>query len=471
MAELSIKHNFVPKKLSYKPCAVVMGRTGCGKTTLVNKLCGTDHQSGAGAGSVTRELYRNDVVHGKHPFLIIDTPGTNSSSETYKHAYLLRAALTATKINTIFIVTKYDCRFDTMLESCYEVERPVFDYDRKIVVIISHWDQSKEPERDRPQIGDLFEDYCSSIIFYSEQNPVEDIANLMYNCISNMTPEQITVTDEEFFLKFNVAEIKLKIKDSVNQYRKKADALCAEYSALVVSAKSQSEEERDEILHLLIVELKYAMETLLKTFQIEHGVQMQELDYYTLYIKLEGENLKRCDDFVEKVVPLMSYNLFDNQDPRNLIKRCPHCQLIWFKTEGCDGETTCGNNEFRNHSDSHGRLFYKYQLERANGKLRWFKMPDVKNIPAPQMHSAPFGSSRRAARASELRFSSLPPAKEARGCGETFVWSDLPKIEDELILELFKVKTIEQAKQVIEGDKFKEARQNYEKSIDTSFHS
>jgi len=25
------------------------------------------------------------------------------------------------------------------------------------------------------------------------------------------------------------------------------------------------------------------------------------------------------------------------------MKRCPHCNLIWQKLEGCDGTTTCGN--------------------------------------------------------------------------------------------------------------------------------
>jgi hypothetical protein len=56
------------------------------------------------------------------------------------------------------------------------------------------------------------------------------------------------------------------------------------------------------------------------------------------------------------------------------------------------------------------------------------------------------------------------------GCGKKFKWSDLPKIEDELILELFKVKTIDQAKQLIQAGNFTEARQSYESAIDTTFH-
>ncbi|CAF1426281.1 unnamed protein product [Adineta ricciae] len=326
-----------------------------------------------------------------------------------------------------------------MLENCYEVERPVFHYEQKIVVIVSHWDQSKEPEKDYPQICALFEDYCSSIIFYSDKMPIDQLVESMYTFLSNMTPEQITITDEEFFLKFNVAEIKLQIKDSVNQYRKKADAVFTEYSNLVVSAKSQPKDEQDEILHVVIVEFKNEMENLLQTFRNTH----------------EGENLKRCDEFVEKVVPLMSYNLFDNKDPRNLIKRCPHCELIWFKTEGCDGVTSCGNKDFTHSFNSSGKRHWKYILQRIGGELRLVKQPDIWRISV-----------------GPKKFDDSPYTKsKGVGCGKSFTWSELPKVEDELILELFKVKTVEQAKQLIEAGHFKEVRQNYEKSIDTTFHS
>ncbi|CAF4424564.1 unnamed protein product [Rotaria sp. Silwood2] len=122
------------------------------------------------------------------------------------------------------------------------------------------------------------------------------------------------------------------------------------------------------------------METLLQEFQQQHGNTMIELDYYAFSIKMEKENVKICDEFVEKVVPWMSYSLTDNQDPRNLIKRCPHCKLIWFKTEGCDGSTFCGNNDFESRKDVSKKAFWKYQLERIGGKLIFIKNPASENI-------------------------------------------------------------------------------------------
>jgi predicted GTPase len=78
----------------------------------------------------------------------IDTPGTDRSTEPYKHAILLREGLTATKINTIFLIIKYDTRFEKMTENYSQHELPLCKYGKKIVVMISHWDQSKNPQSD-----------------------------------------------------------------------------------------------------------------------------------------------------------------------------------------------------------------------------------------------------------------------------------------------------------------------------------
>jgi predicted GTPase len=163
---------------------------------LVNGLCGTKHAAGEGRGSVTRNLFRNDVSWGEYAFSLIDTPGTDSSTETYKHAYLLKHALTATKINTIFIVIKYDGRFDKMIDNYFEVEQPVKNNANKIVVMVSYGDQSKNPEKSFKEICKLFEEECPNVvnlIFYSEGSSKPQIANLMYNCISNMKEERLDI--------------------------------------------------------------------------------------------------------------------------------------------------------------------------------------------------------------------------------------------------------------------------------------
>jgi GTPase SAR1 family protein len=462
-----IKQQLPVKKIRYKPIAVVMGKTGAGKTTLINILCETQHEAGDGVESFTRNLFLNDVSWGNYAFSLIDTPGTDNPTETYKHAYLLKHALTTLEINTIFIVIKYDNRFKNIIDNYLEVEQPVYNYTNKIVVMISHWDLTKTPNMSYCEICELFQQNCpkvSNLIFYSEQSSVMEITNLMYSCISNMEKEKLKITEEEFLLKFNIYEMRGPMKVLFGEFKRYMESLKLQYIRLIESAQSQSPEDRDEVLHMTIVTFKEEMEKKLQEFRQKHNVVLEDLNYYAFCINIEKEHVKICDNFVEMVRSLMSYDLFDNQDPRNLIKRCPHCHLIWFKTEGCDGKTWCGNNGFKNPHDVKSKFYWKkYRIERIDGELQW-----TKNSIEPSVEKSIEYTSTTTLTTSEHRNNTKP---KRIGCGKKFKWSDEPKIEDNLILELFAVKTIDQAKQLIQNGSFIEVRQNYESGIDLTFHS
>ena len=69
-----------------------MGEVGSGKTTMFNKVCGTQFEAGWSLNSLTRGLFIHDSAHSYFPFTLIDTPGTNSTEEPMKHAILLMEA-------------------------------------------------------------------------------------------------------------------------------------------------------------------------------------------------------------------------------------------------------------------------------------------------------------------------------------------------------------------------------------------
>jgi GTPase Era involved in 16S rRNA processing len=71
-----------------------MGEVGCGKTTIFNKVCNTHFEAGWSKDSLTRGLFMHDSAHSYYPFTLVDTPGTNSKEEKFKHAVLLREAFT-----------------------------------------------------------------------------------------------------------------------------------------------------------------------------------------------------------------------------------------------------------------------------------------------------------------------------------------------------------------------------------------
>lgn len=445
-----IQHKVCTKTQRYKPNAILVGLTGAGKTSLGNKLCGTNHNAGAGRGSVTQQNFRNNVSVGMNSFWLIDTPGTDSSIDTYKHAYLLRKALTSTAISTIFVVVKFENRFEKMVDTFYSL--PVHLFKEKIVVMISHLDLSHNVEKDFKEICELFAEQCpdvANIIFYSEQSQPNEIADHMFSCISNMSASKLEISDEDFQLKFNTVEATVQIRRSFNEYKRKAQNLAAEYTSYIRSDDLEKHgTDKDDVLHMMIVKFKNELDDMYECFVKEHGGNMTGMNYFTFSIKMQTENVKLCDDFSDAVVPLMSYNLFDNQDPRNLIKQCPNCNLIWYKTEGCDGATTCGNHGFQ--SGSSVKAFFNFIMTRVNGRLEIKKIE--KETVAPPTPT-------RAVTSTYV------------GCNVSFVWKDLPKLDDELILSLYKVKTIDEAKEIVKAERYSKLRTSYESLFDYSYYN
>jgi small GTP-binding protein len=437
------------KYIDYIPCGVILGQIGVGKTTVFNLLCGTHHSAEEAAGSVTKKLYFHSVNVGNYPFNLIDTPGMNSKHETYKHAVLIRESLTAKKVNTIFIIVKFESRYEEILDAFLEVQELVYQYNEKIVLMVSHWDACKYPRKAFDEICKMFNNCCSNIICYSEKSSPKELVKLMYSCLSSMRTEMLEIKDDDFFLRYNICEQKASLTKSIKEYEMNLRKSSADYSEQLktIIQKDASEEERDDILHCLIVSYRNEIEGLGDEFIRKHSGDLTEMHHFTLFIKIQKTNIKFCDEFVDLVVPYMSYNPSDVGDPRNMIRSCPYCNEIWWKTEGCDGQTNCGNVP-TSYFDMKTKpaSFVRYVFIRVNGFLSC-----KQNVVALQTPSKVVKKSKNA------------------GCGKPIVWKDCPKVSNEKILELFKVKTLDQAKQIIKEANFQEIRENIEATIDKDF--
>ena len=301
------KINF--KRLNYSPVGLIMGKAGVGKSTLINKITGANHISGSASSGVTKNLHKNQTNCGDHSFYVIDTPGTNSKKDTFKHAFLLRIALTAVQLNTIFIVIKFDPRYEMMLESFFEELNPVEKFSEKVVLIISCWDQSEKKDKDFVEICKEFEGSCSKLIFYSNHSvePISSLANLMYAYMSNMTRQTLVISMEEFLLKFNISTVPVKMEmfRSFKDYEGQAKKMSKDYEEMlspkVISSVPAS--DRDEFLHGLLTEFRHEMENNLEVFRKKYETQLIELDFWCFDIKMQKDILKRCEAFNERIKP------------------------------------------------------------------------------------------------------------------------------------------------------------------------
>lgn len=66
----------------------------------------------------------------------------------------------------------------------------------------------------------------------------------------------------------------------------------------------------------------------------------------------------------------------------------------------------------------------------------------------------------------------IPFSNTKLGCGKKFNWqSEAIRLIDEEIFELFTVKTIDEAKELIKNQKFNDLKNAYIRTFDTSFYS
>jgi GTPase Era involved in 16S rRNA processing len=92
-----------------------MGHCGSGKTSIYNKICGTNYLTKVSKFSNTTEPTIDDTLFG-NSFTIIDTPGDNSKKDVKMNALMLKHSVSFFPLNAIFIVVKFHDRVESMIE-------------------------------------------------------------------------------------------------------------------------------------------------------------------------------------------------------------------------------------------------------------------------------------------------------------------------------------------------------------------
>ena len=96
------------------------------------------------------------------------------------------------------------------------------------------------------------------------------MADLMFACMSQMSIEKLIITEEEFFLKFDISSIPLKrqILEGYMKHEEDIKKLDKELKDLSKDYITFADKyERDEFLQALIIEYKNQMDTCIDEFE------------------------------------------------------------------------------------------------------------------------------------------------------------------------------------------------------------
>ena len=410
------------------------------------------------------------VSTGKTPFTLIDTPGIYSKDPSLKNSFLLKQSLSLKPINTIFIVLKFDNRFVRIEDELFEVSDIVENYEKKFVLIISHMDLSQNLEQDQRGIRKMFCDF-PNIIFVGKKQLERDFCSLadqMFGFMDKMKPEFLVFQEENCFDNYDIFKLKKIHEKEFVDFDNEVKAL---KNAFYIKLKEIDNENKleDGILHSMIVHFKYIMDDLNQKYLGKSKTKMEELNYYGFAIKIQKETMKHCDEFNKKFGEYMSFSLNDFKEPRNLIKRCPNCKIVWYKELGCDATIIYGSieNEESDNFEKESQIF-KYSFEWINLELKMNKKTNdfVKNKLSKNKKKKnlfPFFSfcgTRKKIQKYKNKKSQLPlesgiaktKMKKRIGCGKKFNWRFLPCLGENDLLTFFNVKTLIEIRDIVSNE-------------------
>ena len=163
---------------------ILFGSVGCGKTTLINKLCKCNFMVGDSPFSWTKDVEYSKTQDGSY---IIDFPGLNSNSVMILKKQVTNLSLIPAKM--ICLVIKYSMRYDDILKSAIGMIRIFNSNINNIAIIISFCENiSITAEED---IKLILEKKCrikkENIIFTSNNISSEELLTRLNKIKSNMS--------------------------------------------------------------------------------------------------------------------------------------------------------------------------------------------------------------------------------------------------------------------------------------------
>lgn len=410
----------------------MIGKIGHGKTHLLNKITGQRFPSHMGSRSVTREV---QYGYGKTSgVLAVDTPGFYASDNIASHIAAQKVALEEIPLSGIFVVAKYD-RADAIAESVNKIMW--FTGTDDVRLILSHGDtvenqEGYDPDGTKRRLKDLLG--IEHVLISGKNTPGRVVEAFITQTLHEPTKFKITDAQMAMVASLCVASRKMnRVIDEVYAKIESASLACRE---LVQRGKSLKSDE-------FIVKSQTVTEDMVRSSKVSIFRQAEEYDsdeQKNLIYGRAGLALSlRLKNFMDATNKCLTWDVTDTSDQRNDYRQCPYCCAIFNKTEGCNGQTTCGavpesktyakticGAEFRN--DARGwSMWYAW-------KGNWYRSTAMaNNFSTYELQALPKRDN--AAQKKEVLLGGVIES----GCGATISWDQMRPIDESLIKALGEV--------------------------------
>mmetsp|Transcript_24787 Transcript_24787/g.68592 ORF Transcript_24787/g.68592 Transcript_24787/m.68592 type:complete len:462 (+) Transcript_24787:1938-3323(+) len=315
----------------------LVGKIGHGKTFILNKVAGTRHLSHMGAGSVTRTLQFGECKDSG--IMVVDTPGFYASDDIATHIAAQKIALEGTFISGIYIVAKF-ARADEIAETANKIMKFIGAEDVRI--ILTHAD-CHENDNGYDELGtkarlkDLLG--VEKILIAGKRTPRYLIDQFMAESLHE--PREFRISEEQISVVSSLCVASRKMNRKIDQVYDKIEAASTACRELVKNGIAKTRKSDD-----LIVKTQNITASMVKASKEEIFRQAEDYDSdeqkNIVYGRAGFALSLRLKEFMDATNKCLSWDVTDTSDSRNDYRQCPHCNAIFNKTEGCDGQTVCG---------------------------------------------------------------------------------------------------------------------------------
>jgi len=316
---------------------VLYGDAGVGKSTIVEKLTGAKGLSSDSNRSFTRVSKAFDAFDNQ--LEICDTPGINSLKDRFSQNIHVAHALNDRPVSSILIIVKASQRMEAVVEKVSQLTFRFLPEDLPedlVSVCVTHMDEVKW---DKDLLVQTLEEHTGiTRAITSELNTRgRDLqADILKVCVKNPVSMNI---DSDLFLKlFDFSNSHGKVMRDVRRETNKFKLRKKQFFEIRAQDHWSENEKRDmtfEFQTWMLEEIALAQKRVSEKNHFDFDGA--EVEYQAGHIANMTTQLKKI--LLDVRIDAMKYHKALDSG----FRKCPHCNEIWAKVEGCDGSTTCGN--------------------------------------------------------------------------------------------------------------------------------
>ncbi|CAB9505001.1 hypothetical protein SEMRO_216_G089270.1 [Seminavis robusta] len=275
----------------------------------------------------------------EHGIFVIGTPGYGSSEDVAAHVAAQKLAVEGTPLSGVYAVIKYEYRADLIVA---QVE-PLMDFlgTDEVRVIVTHTDTAP-PGADPPEalgakVADRLGIRKEHITFIEKDTEGCVLAQFIARTLHE--PIEFKVSSTQIAALTGLSGIR-KYNKPINLVLARIKVASDACHKLVEASKSYETDlaviATQNLVRKVVAEEKESI--FREAFENVASVTDQNLIYGKAGVSLS----LALQQFILTTNKCLTWDVTDPRDPRNIYKKCPHCDAVYVKVAGCIHIYQCG---------------------------------------------------------------------------------------------------------------------------------